>query len=76
MTPSTKKIVSTFGVGVGVAALGTLVHYVVKLSPELQTGAFSVIASALYAINSWGTQQGIDQQVLAKVTEAVSKEGT
>lgn len=74
MTPQNKKIVSTFAVAAGVAALGTLGQYVARIPQEMQTGAFSVLAAALYALKSWGTQEEIDAQVLSKVTEAVGKE--
>ena len=74
MTPPTKKLISGLGVTVAVALLGTLGQYAAKLPPEAQTGALAVIAGFVHAINAWGTQQGVDEKVLAKVTEAINKE--
>ena len=74
MTPSTKKLISGFGVTVAFALLGTLGQYVAKLPPEVQIGALAVLSGAVHTLAAWGTQQGVDEKVLAKVTEVVGKE--
>jgi hypothetical protein len=74
MTPQQKKILSTFAVAAGAATLSALGQYVVKLPPALVTPALSILAAALYALKSWGTQEEIDARVLDQVTKAVSGE--